>query len=102
MAILQSALVEPLLSRSQTAVIRDIARVTQLNEALKGLILIKQSFDSNQLAKPTVTSILAIEEYLRAEIIRVLMQIKTPAIAAGNSNESTKAPGNVPGISHTP
>lgn len=88
MAILQGALVEPLLSRQQIAVVREIAHAAQLNEALIAI----QKLDLTKVSIPTGHAIgvkatvsenenirQPIIDYLQAEIIRVLMQIKTPA-----------------------
>jgi len=99
MAILQSALVEPLLSRQQSAVMRNIACATQLNEALKGILSLKEivSRANNYVVRPYELDPLI--DYLSAEIIRVLMQIKIPADKAGASKSSTNAPGKVPGTS---
>lgn len=98
MAILQSALVEPLLSRQQSAVIRNIACAAQMNEALKSLKLIEGELSTDQLAMPTAEPIAHIRNYLKAEITRVLMQIKIPAKAVLDSKADTQAPGKVPGV----
>lgn len=97
MAILQSALVEPLLSRQQSAVVRNIACAAQLNEALKSLVLMKDQLSTDQLALPTAEPIIHIEQYLKAEITRVLMQIKLPAKPVSVSKADTIVPGKVPG-----
>lgn len=97
MAILQSALVEPLLSRQQSVVVRDIARVAQLAEAYKSLQNIEDAFMkslSNGIAKTSLTSNCeSIKGYLQAEAIRVLMQIKTPTVNVDVSKVDTTAPG---------
>jgi len=99
MAILQSALVEPLLSRQQTAVLRDIARAAQLTEALKSLKLMETELSTDQLAMPTAQTTGSLSKYLKAEITRVLMQIKVPALAVSDSKADTSAPGKDPGVS---
>jgi len=101
MAILQSALVEPLLSKQQTAVLRDIARAAQLTEALKSIKLIESELFTDRMAMPKAEPISHLSSYLKAEITRVLMQIKVPAIAISDSKADTLAPGNVPDISRT-
>lgn len=95
MAILQSVLVEPLLSRQQSAVIRNIACVAQLTEALKMLdntestMVPRLNAKANSLS-PEVT--LRIRDYLHAEIIRVLMQIKVPVTSTVQSGADTTTP----------
>jgi len=80
MAILQRSLEEPLLSRQQMVVVREIAHAAQLNEALIMLNKIDDASKVDQLAKPTAIplSIDQLKSYLSCEIRRVLMLIKTP------------------------
>lgn len=91
MAILKSALEEPLLSRTQTAVLRNIACATQLNEGLRN---VKQIKDTMCVLRPGQTETKSpyseIEDYLKSEINRVLMQIKVPAY---KSLDQQAAPG---------
>lgn len=94
MALLQSALVEPLLSRQQVAVLRDIARAAQMNEALKSIKLIEVELtDQKAFGQAAVSPLIPIREYLTAEITRVLMQIKVPARSIDASKADTKSPG---------
>jgi len=94
MAILQSALVEPLLSRQRTAVIRDIARAAQLNEALIQVLKIDSAIVTETTASSSPQNYTrSIQDYLKAEITRVLMQIKIPATTVGDQKADTNAPG---------
>jgi len=95
MSILQSALVEPLLSRQQAAVIREIARAAQLNEALVVIrkINIATVSETTALSSPQ-TSTKLLQDYLESEIKKVLMQIKIPAPTVGDPKADTRAPGN--------
>lgn len=82
MALTQKSLEEPLLSRSQSAVCRNIACAAQLAEASKLLSFIETITVSttNGLANSDSTAkVRDIKEYLRLEATRVLMQIKLPA-----------------------
>lgn len=99
MAILASALVEPLLSRQQSAVVRNIACAAQLNEALKSLMLMKVTLSTDHGLMPDAEPMILIEQYLKAEITRVLMQIKLPAKPVSVSKADTIAPGKDPGTS---
>lgn len=81
MAILKSVLEEPLLNRTQTAVLRNIACATQLNEGLRNVNLIKSTMCVLRPGEiETKSPYHLIEDYLKSEINRVLMQIKVPAI----------------------
>lgn len=88
MAILKSALEEPLLSRQQVVVLRDIARAAQLNQ---GLMDIRRIEDALNSCKPSNGQARAIApdlvKYLESEIERVLMQIKVPKQALGDQGK---------------
>jgi predicted nucleotide-binding protein (sugar kinase/HSP70/actin superfamily) len=92
MAILQSAMVEPLLSRQQTAVIRDIARAAQLGEALGVLDKLSKIVTKDIVSKAYNEKL---SSYLNAEIKRVLMQIKIPVITADAIKGDTTTPKKV-------
>jgi len=92
MAILQSAMVEPLLSRQQTAVIRDIARAAQLGEALGVLDKLSKIVTKDIVSKAYNEKL---SSYLNAEIKRVLMQIKIPVITADANKGDTTTPKKV-------
>lgn len=97
MPILQSVLAEPLLTRQQVAVVRDIARAAQILEALKSLKGIQESFTSNNTSDGTIglKRSSEIQEYLKAEIMKVLMQIKLPS--QPSDTKSSEAHTNTPG-----
>jgi len=88
MAILKSSLEEPLLSREQMSIIRDIAHAAQLAEAIKQFNIVtdylidpktKDQWTLSTASKSEKEEILEnIQNYLKAEINRVLMQIKVP------------------------
>lgn len=92
MAILQSALVEPLLSRQQTAVIRDIARATQIGEALVMLDKLSKIIPKDSESKAYYEKL---NSYLGAEARRVLMQIKIPVLTADLTRGDTTTPKKV-------
>lgn len=97
MALLQKSLEEPLLSRQQSSVCRDILRAAQLNEALRSLALITQTLSHNpDKGDEQIVSATMIRNYLESEIKRVLNEIKTPKIiteseAKDTSTDSGKA-----------
>jgi len=97
MAILQRSLEEPLLSRQQMIVVREIAHAAQLNEALLMLNKIDDASKVDQLAsKPTAIPLSTdqLKAYLVAEIQRVLMLIKIPKSDATEQSKSVSiAPG---------
>jgi len=101
MPILQKTLEEPLLTRQQVAVVRDIARAAQLAGALKELQMTIQivslSHESEPLKVQPITRLANVPNvvaYLKDEVERVLMQIKTPKQHPDNSEP---VPTNVPG-----
>jgi hypothetical protein len=93
MPILQKTLEEPLLTRQQVAVVRDIARAAQLAGALKELQmtiqivnpLINESEPTKVQPITRLTNVPNVIAYLKDEVERVLMQIKTPKQHPDNS-----------------
>ena len=84
MALTQKSLEEPLLSRQQAAVCRDIARAAQITEALKLVIQVSEFIEPKSNAHSEARSkefikTEALKNYLKAEVERVLMQIKLPS-----------------------
>jgi hypothetical protein len=85
MAILKSSLDEPLLTREQMSIIRDIAHAAQIANAIKELTIVKDMIitpgNVNWQANdkyPEQEHITNLLNYLKAEASRVLMQIKIP------------------------
>lgn len=86
MAILKSSLDEPLLTREQMSIIRDIAHAAQIANAIKELTIVQDIIivpgsnvnwqaNDKQPEQEHITNLLT---YLKAEASRVLMQIKIP------------------------
>lgn len=88
MAILKSVLDEPLLSRQQAVVLRDIARAAQLSQGLKELQNIEDNLDPKQDDNVLRRSrYLDIQSYLSSEIKRILTQVKVPKLKPENSED---------------
>lgn len=85
-SIKQTNLTEPLLSRQQIAVVRDIARAIELNNALKELESLKDYSNTGIAALPKtyMDQVDQITKYLNAEINKILMQIKLPKQPIGD------------------
>lgn len=93
MPILQKTLEEPLLTRQQSAVVREIARASQLVEAYKILDSMANLITMNNgLDATSAESINQTKRYLQAESTRVLTQIKTPV----RPDQVSNVPVNVP------
>lgn len=97
MALIAQSYVEPLLSKRQQQVVRNIACAAQLNEAL---ILFEKTFANNCSAnvkgfepihKAQQEKRKQLSEWLKAEIMRHLMQIKTPDVSVANKAKAPKA-----------
>jgi hypothetical protein len=95
MAILKSSLEEPLLTREQTSVIRAIAHSAQIAEAIKQLSIIKTSITDGITPR---NELVDMENYLKAEALRVLTQVKIPKRSVATTTEAdTKDPVVKPG-----
>jgi ABC-type polysaccharide/polyol phosphate transport system ATPase subunit len=92
MAILRTALEEPLLSRQQSSVLREIARAAQLNQGLIEVRKVSESLSEGTGLNQQLTKVKNLTTYLSSEIDRVLSSIKVPKIPDGNQgdNEQTK------------
>jgi hypothetical protein len=96
MAILKSSLEEPLLTREQTSVIRAIAHSAQIAEAIKQLSIIKTSITDGITPR---NELIDMENYLKAEALRVLTQVKIPKRPVVTTTEAdTKDPVVKPGV----
>jgi hypothetical protein len=96
MAILKSSLEEPLLTREQTSVIRAIAHSAQIAEAIKQLLIINASITNG--VSPS-NELIDIENYLKAEALRVLTQVKIPKRSVVTTTVAdTKDPVVKPGV----
>jgi len=89
MAIIQSSLVEEILTRQEKAVIRGIYRASQLNEALTQLDKIVDLYSRDELVKNEIlsdenkTHYLNLKAYLLNSIATALVSTKVPAINSG-------------------
>lgn len=92
MAILKSALEEPLLSKQQQAIIREIARIAQLAEALKAIIQYGEKAwpASGKTPSPKAVAYTKLCDYLRGEADKALMKIRIPAQTVTNDSAKPK------------
>jgi len=98
MAILKSSLEEPLLTREQMSIIRDIAHAAQIAEAYKQLNIVKDiiilstgsttNWQGQRQVTDEETMINNITSYLKAEASRTLMQIKIPRRQFANTAQT--------------
>jgi hypothetical protein len=79
MPIQKTVLEEPLLSRKQAAVLRDIARAASLTVGLIEVEKVIDSIHPDEHHSSRGRRYRDLKDYLRSEAERVLMQIKTPA-----------------------
>jgi hypothetical protein len=105
MAILKSSLEEPLLTREQMSIIRDIAHAAQIAEAYNQASKIKEMMvviEQQSIGKPKtdsdITNLLNVMAYLKAEALRVLMQIKVPRRQLADTKADTKISVNEPSV----
>lgn len=90
MAILQSALVEPLVSRRHTAILRDICHAAQLSEAVN---VLEKLQTPNSIRANKVKA--EIKTHLMQEIEELLTKVKIPAEnREGQPKANTTSPGS--------